>query len=298
MIIVVIILIVALLGYVYLSARFEEFTSGAIPDNYNKRLTSTPLGIDDNSSILGTGTESTSAAAPSTGVSSAATSTLSSVLGSISGGTSSSNTQSSTPSSGDTTTTWQQNILNYHNDIRQQCSSDNATLTWDQDLADYAQKYADKVAAAKYYGHNYNGHNSYTYSGYPDGAGENLWYNEGGIASMSDDQAARAAVNGWAGEGYGADASPDADETGHYTAMNWRTATKLGCGFARNDNGWGVVSCNYADNAANFCCTRDQYQSLDSLPGVNDYLVTKGNTTSFDATGYNVQCTKPLSITI
>jgi uncharacterized protein YkwD len=157
MIAIVVILIVALLGYVYLSARLEEFTPGATLDNYNKRLTSTPLGADDNSSLLGTGTESTSAAAPSStsssSTSSSAASTLSSVLGSTTSSQGSarqsssqgSARQSSTQGSGDMTT-WQQNILNYHNNIRQQCSSDNATLTWDQDLADYAQKYADEVA--------------------------------------------------------------------------------------------------------------------------------------------------------
>jgi hypothetical protein len=80
--------------------------------------------------------------------------------------------------------------------------------------------------------------------------------------------------------------------------MNWRTATKLGCGLARNSNGWGVVSCNYADDAANFCCSGNQYKSLFSNPDAQKYMTTKGNTTSFDAMGYFVQCGKPISITV
>lgn len=294
MIVIIVILIIALLGYVYLSTRLEQFTPGASPNNYNKRLTTTPLptGTDDVSSLLGTGTEVSSAGVSTTSSDSSSDSSSGSSDSSSSSSSSSSFTGSSSTSSG-----WQQNILDYHNNVRQQCSSDNVTMTWDSDLAAYAQDYADQLSAAKQLTHSYDGHDSYKYSGHSNGAGENLWANEGGASGITDTDAAKSAVNAWAGEGYGADADPNALETGHYTAMNWRTSSKLGCGVSRNtDTGWAVVSCNYADGAANYCCTGDQYQQFASDPSMDQYMTTKGNTTSFDAMGYFVQCSKPLAI--
>ena len=137
-------------------------------------------------------------------------------------------------------------------------------MTWDSDLAAYAQSYSDECAAAKQCNHTYNGHDTYSYSGYSDGAGENLYCNEGGQANVTDNSLALSSVNAWANEGYGAGANPDADETGHYTAMNWRSSTKLGCGIGRDTRtGWAVVSCNYADSAANYNCTGTQFQTSD-----------------------------------
>lgn len=49
--------------------------------------------------------------------------------------------------------------------------------------------------AAKQCNHAYNGNNSYTYS---DGADENLYCNEGGQASVTDDSPALSSVNAWA----------------------------------------------------------------------------------------------------
>ena len=166
-------------------------------------------------------------------------------------------------------------ILDYHNNIRAQCSSKIPPLTWDCDLAAYAQSYSDETAAAKQCNHTYNGHDPYTYSGYPDGAGENLYCNEGGQASVTDDSLALSSVNAWANEGFGAGANPNADETGHYSAMNWRSATKLGCGIGRDSGtGWAVVTCNYADTPSNYI-PQSVGNLITSDPSLSEYVILR-----------------------
>jgi uncharacterized protein YkwD len=307
MIAIVIILIIAILIYVYISANIEGFTPGANPTNYNKKIQGdtipSPDSVADVSSDANIQLTSNS---PCSGILSALSGSSSSGSDSSdsSGSSSSSDSSGSSSSSGSSgssgsTSAWAQKALDYHNNIRSQCSSRNVTMSWDSDLADYAQSYAQKVADAKYYGHDYDGHDCYSYSGYTNGAGENLYYQEGMQSSSTDNQLILAAVNAWASEGYGAEADPDADETGHYTAMNWRTSSKLGCGVGRGsgDNGWAVVSCNYADDASNFCCSKNQYLAFDSNdPAMSEYVTTSGNTTSIDAYGYYIQCGKPLSV--
>ena len=79
--------------------------------------------------------------------------------------------------------------------------------------------------------------------------------------------------------------------------MNWKSSTKLGCGIGRDTStGWAVVSCNYADSAANFCCTGTQFQTLIDQADAQPYWTTSGSTSSFDAMGYNVRCENPLSV--
>ena len=298
MILALIILLLAVIVYILMTNPYfrEELTNppaGANCLNYNGKeycAQNIPLssGIeynDSESSGSSTSDPSSSSGFSSSGSSSSGSDTNSS--GSGSSGSSSSGSLSG----------WKQKILDYHNNIRAQCSPDNPPLTWDDDLATYAENYSIKAAAAKQCNHTYGGHNSYNYSGYSDGAGENLYCNEGGQANVTNDSLALASVNAWAGEGYGADASPDADETGHYTAMNWKGSTKLGCGIGRDSStGWAVVTCNYADSAANYCCTGSQFQSLIKKADAQPYWTTSGSTSSFDAYGYYLKCSKPLSV--
>lgn len=156
---------------------------------------------------------------------------------------------------------WQKGVLFYNNNIRQQCTTDSGTslpdLEWDSDLATYAEEYAQDLAQNHNCGfylddpHHEDGHDSYAQKD----AGENLGMN---WASLLPDRnsnrlaAAKTAVNGWAGEGYSG--SPN-----HYTALNWKSTTKLGCGI-----GYGTytgtdgtsancytVACNYKSQAPN-----------------------------------------------
>ena len=79
--------------------------------------------------------------------------------------------------------------------------------------------------------------------------------------------------------------------------MNWKGSTKLGCGIGRNtSNGWAVVTCNYADSAANYCCSGNTFQSLINKADAQPYWSTSGSTSSFDAMGYYLKCSKPLSV--
>merc|ERR1711871_522110 len=138
-------------------------------------------------------------------------------------------------------------ILQYHNDLRQQCSSSTQSLTWNQNLAEYAQSYAEILATQNNCGlsHTFGGHASYS----DKNAGENLamYISSAGV---DPSVAAMKAVNGWAGEGYGDDAT--GGTTGHYTAMMWKDTTELGCGYGINEAANCIVTaCNYASVAPN-----------------------------------------------
>ena len=142
---------------------------------------------------------------------------------------------------------WQKGVLFYNNNIRQQCTTDSGTslpdLEWDSDLATYAEEYAQDLAQNHNCGfflddpHHEDGHDSYAQKD----AGENLGMN---WASLLPDRnsnrlsAAKTAVNGWAGEGYSG--SPN-----HYTALNWKSTTKLGCGI-------GLWNCNNKDKPGGY----------------------------------------------
>ena len=157
-------------------------------------------------------------------------------------------------------------MLDYHNNIRKQCSSANKELTWNSDLASYAQAYADKLANQNSctLDHTYQGHDSYK----EKNAGENLAM-YGSTGSLDQTTIAKNAINGWAGEGYGSGSK--GGETGHYTAMNWEGTGQVGCGFGTNTNKNCVVtSCNYSNSEPNVMGQYDQ----------------------------NVKCTNPLKLTI
>jgi hypothetical protein len=136
-------------------------------------------------------------------------------------------------------------MLDYHNELRQRCSPLNKTMSWDVGLADYAQRYAEELA------NNTNCQLKHSDSYGLLSAGENLAMSYG----YSTDQAIKNAINGWANEGYGKDATGPV--TGHYTAMMWKDTTKLGCGLAQNGD-CTIISCNYSDTYPN---VGGQYES-------------------------------------
>ena len=108
------------------------------------------------------------------------------------------------------------------------------------------------------------------------------------VKPVTDDSLALSSVNAWANEGFGAGANPNADETGHYSAMNWRSATKLGCGIGRDSGtGWAVVTCNYADTPSNYI-PQSVGNLITSDPSLSEYVTTTvdGNTTNVSIDGY------------
>ncbi len=167
----------------------------------------------------------------------------------------------------DNLNSFEKSMLNYHNQLRGKCSPNKKTLVWDNGLATYAQNYATKLANnGCILSHTFDGHDSYR----DKSAGENLAMSQG----YSKDQAIKNAINGWAGEGYGKDAT--GSMTGHYTAMMWKDTSKIGCGIGQKSDCY-VISCNYSSEAPNSVL-------LDSTMTVDQIYDSK------------VECTKPFSI--
>jgi hypothetical protein len=123
-----------------------------------------------------------------------------------------------------------QKFLYLSNSVRNKCNKNIRKLEWDDELAEYAAKTATHLANNRFC--------SLIHSPSYDeiNAGENLAWTKG----MPDP--IRAGINGWAGEGYGENAT--GSMTGHYTAMNWSNVSKIGCGIANSSCGT-VISCNY-----------------------------------------------------
>merc|ERR1711998_43739 len=181
-------------------------------------------------------------------------------------------------------------ILKYHNDLREQCSSNTQSMTWNQDLADYAQSYAESLATQNNcrLSHVFGGHASYS----DKNAGENLamYMSTTGVDAAI---AAVKAVNGWAGEGYGEGAT--SGTTGHYTAMMWKDTTELGCGYGINEAANCIVTaCNYASVAPNMM---GQYDT--EVLCTSPYSIS-GNRRLSHTTGFDVselkQCTEHYGI--
>jgi hypothetical protein len=89
-----------------------------------------------------------------------------------------------------------------------------------------------------------------------EGDGQNIAWRESSQAiDMDGSSAFNWAIDGWYDEcqGYrdhGWDMNPgDNPETGHYTQLMWKNATRIGCGAANCGANTVLVSCNYgADN--------------------------------------------------
>lgn len=167
----------------------------------------------------------------------------------------------------DNLNSFEKSMLNYHNQLRGKCSPNKKTLVWDNGLAAYAQNYATKLANnGCILSHTFGGHDSYK----DKSAGENLAMSQG----YSKDQAIKNAINGWAGEGYGKDAT--GSMTGHYTAMMWKDTSKIGCGIGQKGDCY-IISCNYSSEAPNSVL-------LDGTMTVDQIYDSK------------VECTKPFSV--
>jgi uncharacterized protein YkwD len=160
-------------------------------------------------------------------------------------------------------------MLTYHNNIRQQCNN-TPKLKWNSELAKKSKEYAKKLI-------NINSGNMSHYKHGPTNnkdsydvlnAGENIarFQRIYKPASSGPPQttlipiAAKDAVNGWAGEGFGNDAAGKTNPkyrkngkpmTGHYSAMNWKTSKELGCGYALGKNNIILNVCHYANEPAN-----------------------------------------------
>ncbi|KAI8977364.1 hypothetical protein BDF20DRAFT_913699 [Mycotypha africana] len=124
-----------------------------------------------------------------------------------------------------------QTILKKHNDFRIKHHA--PSLKWDTTLASYAQRWSNKC--------------QFNHSGGP--YGENL---ASGYRSWAD------VVDAW----YGEVKKYDFDKptgfsatTGHFTAVVWKSTTKIGCGVktCRNLNGAKIYTCSY-EQPGNICC--------------------------------------------
>lgn len=146
---------------------------------------------------------------------------------------------------------WEQAILDNHNKVRSNCSSDTGPLEWDPTIASYASNHAKYIANKGQMEHS---------DSYGEGRkyGENLAYMGGSLNDdLIKDAITKGSVNGWANEGwdrvYNAEKGQDMNacgvkggQCGHYTAMNWKDANKLGCGYAvSQDNTKVFTVCNY-----------------------------------------------------
>jgi uncharacterized protein YkwD len=136
---------------------------------------------------------------------------------------------SSPPSSGIA-----QEMLAAHNQWRSQVGV--PPLQWSNQLANYAQEWADRLAAQNTFEHRQN--NRY---------GENLFWGSGRRWSPTE------VVGNWGSESryfIPGRAFPNLSSTGnwqdvgHYTQIIWRNTTEVGCGVARSGNR-EVWVCNY-----------------------------------------------------
>ncbi|XP_019170408.1 PREDICTED: basic form of pathogenesis-related protein 1-like [Ipomoea nil] len=122
--------------------------------------------------------------------------------------------------------------LNPHNDARDEVGVPH--MTWDNKLASYAQNHADSLTGDCALNHS-------------DGPyGENL-------AKAYPDLNAADAVKLWVDEKDNYDYNSNScvgGDCGHYTQVVWRSSVRLGCGRARCNNGWWLISCSY-DPAGN-----------------------------------------------
>ncbi|CEP11937.1 hypothetical protein [Parasitella parasitica] len=115
-------------------------------------------------------------------------------------------------------------ILKLHNKLRAKHHS--PSVKWDTKLATYAQKWSNKC--------------EFKHSGGPYGENLALRY-----------PSWTAAINGWYNEvkHYDYNNPGSSDETGHFTAIVWKSTTKIGCGVKTCNNlgkGYKLYTCSYA----------------------------------------------------
>lgn len=188
----------------------------------------------------------------------------------------------------DVKTEYANNMTQWHNEIRGKCGN-TPSLTWDDQLAKQSTEYARKLHNYGCTWHQYwhfkhdnggtchfdqitpkhkdydmlinssycseipSGENIATGTGYTNSAEDIIRAGKEAITGTNR-QNVTGYSDGWAGEGFnkqtGDKKNPTAPTSKHYTAMNWKTSTKLGCGtFIKN--GCAITVCHYADQPSN-----------------------------------------------
>ena len=123
-------------------------------------------------------------------------------------------------------------LVKEHNDARDKVGVQQR-VTWSKDLAQYAQKWADRIAETGKLEHRRQGK-----------YGENL------AAGPAERYGATEAAAAWLKEKEAYDAGKrEPGKVGHYTQMVWSRTTRIGAGKAVIKagpmKGWTVVVCNY-----------------------------------------------------
>lgn len=118
-------------------------------------------------------------------------------------------------------------LLDLSNEVREKCDPTIQKLEWDNELEEFATKTATYLAHAR----GCKLEHTDSYSELKPAAGENL------AMSRNMPDSIKAAINGWASEGY-------EGKFNYYSAMNWKSANKIGCGISKSGCGT-VIACNY-----------------------------------------------------
>ena len=123
-------------------------------------------------------------------------------------------------------------LVQEHNDARDKVGV-RQRVTWSKDLAQYAQKWADRIAATGKFAHRRQGK-----------------YGESLAAGPAQRYGATEAAAAWLKEKGAYDAGKrEPGKVGHYTQMVWSRTTRIGAGKAVIKagplKGWTVVVCNY-----------------------------------------------------
>jgi pathogenesis-related protein 1 len=128
-----------------------------------------------------------------------------------------------------------QEALDFHNQVRADVGS--PVLKWSEDLAQYAQSWADHLAAECKSGHRP------TKGAWAQKYGENIFWGGG------EEYNALQACESWYSEikdyKYGPIAGKNWYKTGHYTQMVWKDTTHIGIGKAVCNNGAILIVANY-----------------------------------------------------
>jgi pathogenesis-related protein 1 len=127
--------------------------------------------------------------------------------------------------------------LDFHNKVRNDVS--NPPLEWDFNLAQYAQDWADSLAATN--GENIV-HRETVGKNYKN-AGENIFWGSGKEFTFLD------ASEAWYSEieiyTYEEISAQNYHATGHYTQMIWKDTKKIGMGISKSKNGRTIIVANY-----------------------------------------------------
>jgi hypothetical protein len=163
--------------------------------------------------------------------------------------------------------------------INEDCINTVPPLTWDDKLEDQAISYSKLMAKCNCMSHYlYNGcdgcnssSGESTYDQNPE-SGQNLAkITTVAENPLSEENIYLTALSGWANEGW----NGHSDDLNHYTAMNWKNGTTLGCGISsveKGDNITYYVTCQYGAD------------SDENIPNLQNY--THGN----------VLCTIPINV--